>query len=766
MAIEEIYVLHHTHVDVGYTDLQPVVEELHVEYIARALELCTATEDYPDDARFRWVSEVSWPVVRFLERHPGRANELFARLREGRFELCGLFLDPTELFDRRGFEMGLRPALELARAHDFDVTTAMTIDIPGQGWSLADILAEQGLPWLCACPNSMVSKPVEVERPFWWIGPGGGRVLVWLTDWRNGWYGEGHVLGFREGPAVMQERVMAYVEQLAEEGYRWRVLALHFAADNYPPSAEMPEQVRAWNERGDLPRMRIATNREFFERMVALHGGDFAGHRAAWPDWWSEGLGSAAYESGLSRETHCRLQRIEALQARLGDERDLWPIWEELLLFDEHTFGCQSMALRPHSFHSKATWAFKSARIYRAHDLARRLEDELAGRLRAHATEAEDLDHRDATVVEAGPGAAQVTVLNPLAHPLREPVALAALDAEVTALRAPDGTTVPVQHSDATPLAPSRAWAVLDVAPGETLGLEAATGETAVAQSAGPAEELVLQNEHYRLAFEANGRVASVIDLATGEEQLDTRAPWGFAETIHEHIAGREDRAAVWERGYTQIPYGKRRTDAPFVREGALAGAELVGVQSGPVFASLTWRSSLPFVRHLETEIRLYRGLRRIDVIVRLDKQPCERYEGLYVAFPFAIEAPPRALLHSCGAVFEAEAEQLPGTCRDYYAVEHFAALQGADRWALVTPVEAPLVQLGEITFGRWADHLRMSRSAVYSWLTNNFWYTNFPGYQLGELSFSFVVTTGAGQLDTAAAARFGEAVRVGPVVR
>ena len=98
--------------------------------------------------------------------------------------------------------------------------------------------------------------------------------------------------------------------------------------------------------------------------------------------------------------------------------------------------------------------------------------------------------------------------------------------------------------------------------------------------------------------------------------------------------------------------------------------------------------------------------------------------------------------------------------------VEHFAALQGADRWALVTPVEAPLVQLGEITFGRWADHLRMSRSAIYSWLTNNFWYTNFPGYQLGELSFRFAITTGTGRLDTAAATRFGEAVRVGPVVR
>ncbi|MGD9498181.1 MAG: hypothetical protein AB7Y46_17905, partial [Armatimonadota bacterium] len=275
-----------------------------------------------------------------------------------------------------------------------------------------------------------------------------------------------------------------------------------------------------------------------------------------------------------------------------------------------------------------------------------------------------------------------------------------------------------------------------------------------------------LTNEHYRLTCEASGRVASIIDLADGSELLDARAPWGFGEAIHERISSHEDRAAVWERGYLQIPYGKRRTDAPFARVGALAEAELVGVARGPVFASLTWRSRLPFVRHLETEIRLWRGLRRIDVTIRLNKQPCEAYEGLYVAFPFALAAPPRAFVHSCGATFEAEVEQLPGTCRDYYAVEHFAALQDDERWAVVCPVQAPLVQLGEITFGRWADHLRMSRAAIYSWLANNFWYTNFPGYQLGELSFSFAITTGNGGLDLAAAEAFAEAVRVGVTVK
>lgn len=766
MAIEEIYILHHTHVDVGYTDVQWQVRDLHVEYLAQALDHCARTDDYPDDARFRWISEFSWPVVEFLRARPERAEELFARLREGRVELCGLFVDPTELHDRRGFEMSLRPALDLAGEHGFAVTCAMTTDIPGQGWGLADVLAEQGLPWLSVSPNSMVSKPIEVERPFRWIGPRGGSVLVWLTDWRKGWYGEGHVLRFRDGHEAMRAHVTEYLAQLQSEGYPWRALALHFAADNFPPSAELPDLVRAWNDAGDLPRMRIATNREFFERMAALHGGEFAQHRLAWPDWWSEGVGSAAYETGLSRATHCQLARIEALQARLGDQRDLWPIWEDLLLFDEHTFGCSNMAVNPHSFTARATWAHKSSCIYRAHDRARRLEAELAAALQPDATPAAQADHRDATVAAAGPSAGRVTLFNPLTEAFHGPAALAGLAPEATALVGPDGATVPVQRSAATPLAEAQAWAVIALEPGEVRALEASSGDVpAAAPGDEGAERIVLQSEHYRLSFERTGRLASLIDLASGVEQLDARAPWGFAETIHERITSAEDRAAIWERGYLTIPYGKRRTDANFARTGALAEAELVGVETGPVFASLTWRSRLPFVRALETEVRLWRGLRRIDVTVRLDKQPCEEYDALYVAFPFAMDPPPRAFVHSCDAVFEAEAEQLPGSCRDYYAVEHFAALQAEGWWAQVTPIEASLVQLGEITFGRWADRLRITRGAIYAWLTNNFWYTNFPGYQLGRLSFSFALTTGAGALDPDAATAFGRAARVGLTV-
>jgi len=769
MAITEIHILHHTHIDVGYTDLQPEIWDKHLEYLDNVLDYCTRTDSYPQEAQFRWVCEFSWPMISFFQKRPERAKDMIERLCQGRIELAGLFLDPTELMDKRAYEISLQPALQLAHTYGFEVKTVMTTDIPGMGWSLPDVMDAHNVPYLSVSPNAMVSLPLQLKStdcPFWWIGPQGGKALVWHTDWRKGWYGACHVLGLPQGMEVFGPKLREYLQQLEEEGYPYNVFLLHYAADNYPPDATVSDLVAMWNEEVGEPVLWLSTNRMFFERLIERHGESFPEYQLAWPDWWSNGLGSAAYETALSRETHCRLRRIEALQDFLRTrEEDLWPLWEDLLFFDEHTWGCSNMALEPHSFRSRASWIFKAQHIYRAADRARRVEERLT-RLMVHASERADSlseDFRDQSIHTKSPKANQLALFNPLSAPFWGPVLLPPGCDKVGSLRIGQRETVPVQFSPATQLRPAQCWTILNMEPNAGIVATVEIQEQAEAKiNSSPNQEFLrLETAAWRCEWAPNGPLLGLWDKAMQKQWIDLRAPWGFGEIIREIITSPGDRCAVWERGYTDLPYGKRRRDANFLREGSLSSSRLIRWENGPLAEIALFEAHLPSVCRIEIEYRLWKNLPWLELEIRLDKQAYECYESLYVAFPFALQRP-RAFVHSCDAVFEAEAGQLPGTCRDFYYVQDFVALAGEDGWTAICPVQAPLVQLGAITFGRWAEHLQLERACVYSWLTNNFWYTNFPGYQLGEFTFRYAIAAGPGAFVAHEVQHIADIVRTG----
>ena len=71
-----VYLLPHSHVDIGYTQLQADVEKKQWQNIDAALELIRKTADYPPEARFKWNAEVLWAVDSYLRQ--GAAGEAAA----------------------------------------------------------------------------------------------------------------------------------------------------------------------------------------------------------------------------------------------------------------------------------------------------------------------------------------------------------------------------------------------------------------------------------------------------------------------------------------------------------------------------------------------------------------------------------------------------------------------------------------------------------------------------------------------------------------
>ena len=88
--IETIYLIHHSHTDVGYTHDQPIVWDLHTRFIDTAIDLAEQSTDSDSDGAFRWTVETTAVLNRWLKNATDRDIERFRAMeRAGRIEYRG-----------------------------------------------------------------------------------------------------------------------------------------------------------------------------------------------------------------------------------------------------------------------------------------------------------------------------------------------------------------------------------------------------------------------------------------------------------------------------------------------------------------------------------------------------------------------------------------------------------------------------------------------------------------------------------------------------
>ncbi len=83
----EIFLVQHTHSDIGYTRPQTEILPEHLRYIDHALDFCDQTDDYPDASKFRWTCETSWSVREYLRSRPKDTGRPFVDNGSGKVEL-------------------------------------------------------------------------------------------------------------------------------------------------------------------------------------------------------------------------------------------------------------------------------------------------------------------------------------------------------------------------------------------------------------------------------------------------------------------------------------------------------------------------------------------------------------------------------------------------------------------------------------------------------------------------------------------------------
>jgi hypothetical protein len=791
----QVFVVHHSHLDIGYTDPRGTVLRNHLEYLDGALALVEQTDHWPDDAQFRWTVESNLPALRWLDARPATATAAFAdRVRQGRIEVTAFpFQLHTEACSGEELTRVLRFTGQLRDRYGIEVRSAMHTDVPGAVIGVVDALATAGVRYLAAAHNwagrsvPYLTGGERLARPFRWRAPSGNELLVWFTDTPHGMaYMEGNTVGLVDGYELAEDLLPRYLDALARqpypygpEAFGWSGLpasapvrppyaldAVHLRvqgahADNAAPNLLPAEIVRRWNQTWDYPRLRMATNSEFFEHVErTAPSGAIGVHEGDWTDWWADGLGSGARPMGYVRRAQSTLRAAETLDAVAGtsdagqaiDTYDA--VYDKVALFNEHTWGAANPWLDSEDGTDcgGVQWTLKSAIAYQAHD------------------EADDLLHASARRFGAGygtvPGAlASFLIVNPgpvartdIAEvflpreivPLAMPVEL--VDAR-TGQRAPHRESV-VNPEDwpTRPIGRKLRVVVPDVGALGWVRLDLRAAREPAPDPVPIARDGVIENEFYRVCFDAeDGVIASIFDKAAGRELVNSGALAGFGQYVHDtygtaphvnHLSGHiiaEDKTLLSGReiGRRAVITRTERSEAGerLVAELAAHGAD--------------W---------LRLTVELHRDVPRVDIAFQLAKRPSTAKESVLFGFGFAVGGPPVAW-ELTGGVGGTQAARVPGSAEHMAVIRHWVAFEDDDLAIAWATLEAPLVQLGTIhmPYAPFPPTIEREPGTIYSWALTNIWDTNFPAQQSGEMTFRYAVASATGttgrRLGTATAA-------------
>ena len=764
-----IFVVQHSHIDLGFTERQEVITRFHRQFIEEALTFAVADRSAGRtfDSHFKFTCEGFWAVEQFLGGcTPERKAQFIDAVRSGTLELTAFYLHLNELLDLGHLRDTLAPARKFALENSLPLTCAMSCDINGLSWGMADALAESGIKYLSSNINQHHGGyPNDGPlNAFHWEGPAGGKVLVWnglpyhkanllgLMGGRNP-VGNAGVPGITQGTSQdkyvpdkyvpvtdishAEALLLPVLEGLEAGGYPYRFLPLMGSGlytDNSPPTDFYCELIARWNAmHGDRVRIKTATLAEFFAHLASVAEGlpVFAGD---WPDWWSDGVASAPIDTRLFRNA----QRAKRLAERLDPDGKVMTaetraeISGRLCLSAEHTYGYSDTASP--SLLSQQIFRRKTKLAVDADEAACTALDDV---LQLRGAGAFTADRKFTySVINASDAACFGTAVLPAdfweASIFESPFSVVDLS----------GTRYP--HQIEADSRGSKIHVPLMLEAGEERALTLVPNQTDGLPVHESRRGDFYENEFLRVSWSDRTGITSLVDRDSGLELLDCTSGRSLGAPVYQVFPG----GSRWDAGgFNMAP---RRIPRAEVCEGACRSCRITA--NGPVFTTVTADYAVAGTRRYQVETRFYHSRRQIEVIVRTEKTSERDPEGLYAAFPFTV---PAGVWHldKPGALLRPGIDQIPGTCCDYYLVQDGAACLGPETGLAWTTLDAPLVHLGDLRLWQYSTSL-VPEGPLLSWLTNNKWECNFPVDCGGNYEFRYVLEAGANVSRSTALAR------------
>lgn len=751
----EIYMVQHTHTDIGYTRPQTEILPEHLRFIDHALDYCDQTDEYPDDAQFRWTIETSWSIREYLKSRPKeQILRLIRRLQEGRIEATGMFLNYSEIIDESALAKQTK-TLKYLKDNGVDVTTAMQNDVNGIGWSMIDFFNNTDVKYLTMGVHAhRARKPFNKPTSFWWESPAGNRLMAYRSEH----YQHGNTLGITSGQhEVLLNNISTYLSGLEGKNYPYNKVSLQFSGyrtDNSPPSTEACDIIREWNEKYEWPKLRSALASDFMRFLEKEHKDDLPALKVAWPDWWTDGVGSAANETKEVRKAHVdvaantallAMGRMLGLEAPENVQDDVQDVYDNLLFYDEHTHGAAESVTDPLGQNTINQWGMKASYAWEA-------------AIKTHALEEKALAFLEpAMPVSNTPTIAIFNTLNWK----RSGLVRLFLESEIV----PEGAEFTITDSDGNEIPYQRyqqreegayfgLW-VEDIPPMGFKTLQIKKGNAS--KPIPDYKDGNLENQFYKIQINTNkGVVSSLYDKQLQKELIDTNDTLSLGQFIYEQLDNRHEmeRLTHASRDTVYKPIGLKRS--------ILSNLKIIRRQNGAIYNSISLNGDMPICTDeggVNLEIRLYHFEKKVEFLYSMVKLPITDPEGVYISFPFKLDEGQLAFEVQGGVVYPG-VNQLEGSSSDWNTIQNFAAVKNGDSQIVFVSNEMPLVQFGAINTGRYYYRNRPKTNHIYSWVLNNYWVTNFKASQGGELQWTYSITSSNDNSDSFAT-QFGWGERV-----
>lgn len=784
-----VYMVPHEHLDIGYSDFQTKLAELHSRIIDEAMEM---NAEHPE---FRFSLDGYWQARQFLDGRSEAEKQKFYRAVRDKAVIVpaqhSVMLTgfPTAEALFRSFY----GSHKLNRAHGGAWDYANATDVPSYSWSYASILAASGLKYFAAAANAdrgptLMLGDLHRRSPFWWEGPDGSRVLMWYA---RHYHQVGTEFGLPPRIANGYEGLAGYLRVYDRPEYKSNSVLLH--GSQWENTSLYPQQAsigREWNKLFAYPELHYSGFAEAIEKIAGAEKDTLPVVRGDGGPYWEDGIASDALYAAMERETERRAVSAEKLAtvASLVDERSrpspdaLNCMWENIALMNEHTWGWGRSVTEPHSEDSVKELEYKRQSGKAARGCMETVLDRamttIAGRIgtptRAlvvfnalnwsrhgwvefdlqKTREIVDIEAKriiEFDVLQDEPAyqrirfmARDVPAMGYKTFEVRDKTATVVVrqamdnDNQVIKTDAPETANQTKKSGEIKEATQTDTDATAATAMDSTNVAQAdASRVTASNSSQNPTQVQTqsgtMENDFYRVMLDpASGAVRSVYDKQLGRELVDASSPYRLNQYVY--VTGGDDAPNQLLNFVKWAKYAKLETHPS-------TNGKLISVSKTPSGTVARMESRSVNTPRISTEIILFDGEKKIEFINRVLKDEVFKKEAAYFAFPLAIRRPQFKYDVQSGVVNPAT-DMIPGAGLEWFSSHNWAAVSEPGVSVGIINKDSFLWSFGDIVRGTYPTKFEAKSATAFSYIINNYWNTNYVAAQSGEFTFRYVLTS------------------------